>query len=250
MGIRLNVFARRAGLLLALTATLAAGAQAAPPDIRQFTSDRIRTLRLDSQIAYENRDQLEEIGGDFANFYRLQRGAKSLSLIYMQPGNLRFDANVLNAHITYAISGNTRVTNIPFLHIHKVESIAGSPGKRTTLLDSGVVPPEQLTDYNATYLRQEKGLLCFQLLSRMHSEPFKDLVWIDPKTHITAQRYHYDRNGKLVAWYLYKNPVLVAPGVYFPTRVEVYSPKMKLAGVTVYKNIRVNPPVSPATFDV
>ena len=88
------------------------------------------------------------------------------------------------------------------------------------------------------------------MLAKDPKEPFKDLVWIDPKTHITAQRYHYDRNNKLVAWYLYKNPVQAAPGVYFPTRVEVYSPKMKLAGVTVYKNIRVNPPVSPATFNI
>ena len=249
MGISLKTTARR-GLLLALTVSLVGGARAATPSIRQYTSYKIKTLRLDSQITYENRDQLEEIGGDFANFYRLQRGARFMSFIYMQPGNLRFDANVLNAHLTYTISGDRRLTEIPFLHMHKIEDIGGAPGKKTTLLDSGVVPPEQLNDYNATYLRKESGLLCFQLLAKDPKEPFKDLVWIDPKTHITAQRYHYDRNGKLVAWYLYKNPVQAAPGVYFPTRVEVYSPKMKLAGVTVYKNVRVNPPVSPATFNV
>ena len=233
-------------------AALACAAQAAQaaPDIHHFTSDKIKTLRLDSQVTYENRDQLEEIGGDFANFYRVQRGARTLSLIYMQPGMLRFDANVLGSHITYAISGDTRVTDITFPRIHKAENIAGAPGKKNTLLDSGVVPPEQLADYNATYLRTESGLLCFQLLAKDPKEPFKDLVWIDPKTHITTQRYHYDRNNKLVAWYLYKNPAQVAPGVYFPTRVEVYSPKMKLAGVTIYKNIRVNPPVSPATFNI
>ena len=248
MGICLKTIARRCGLLLALAATLASGAQAAP-EISQFTSSSIHTLRLDSEVTYENRDQLEVIGGDFANFYRLQRGARSLSFIYMQPGMLRYDANVLGSHITYTINGDTRVTNITFPHIHKSENIAGAPGKKNTLLDSGVVPPEQLADYNGTYLRKESGLYCFQLLAKDPKEPFKDLVWIDPKTHITAQRYHYDRNGKLTAWYLYKNPVLVAPGIYFPTRVEVYSPKMKLAGVTVYKNIRVNPPVSPATFN-
>ena len=94
------------GLLLA--ATVAVRAQAVP-DIRQFTSDKIKTLRLDSSVAYEDPGQLEAIGGDFSDFYRVQRGAKDLS--------------------------------IPFLHIHKVEDIAGAPGKKNTLLDSGVVPP-------------------------------------------------------------------------------------------------------------
>ena len=75
MGIRLKTLAATRGLLLLLAALLATGAQAAP-NIRPFTSDKIKTLRLDSQVTYENRDQLEEIGGDFANFYRVQRGAR------------------------------------------------------------------------------------------------------------------------------------------------------------------------------
>ncbi len=232
-----------------LLAALPAVAARAVPDIHQYTSGSIKTLRLDSVVVYEDRDQLNNIGGDFADFYQVQKGARVLSLIYAQPGDLRYDANVIGAHITYIISGDTRLTDVPFLHVHKVENIAGAPGKKNTLLDSGVVPPEQLNDYAATFLRRENGLLCFQLLGRLRTEPFKDLVWIDPRTHVTVQRYHYDRNGRRTAWYLYKNPVLVAPGIYFPTRVEVYSPENKLAGVTVYKNIRVNTPVDPATFN-
>jgi uncharacterized protein with GYD domain len=235
--------------LLLILASLPLYAAQAVPDIHQYTSTAIKTLRLDSVVTYENRDQLNNIGGDFANFYQVQKGARSLSVIYEQPGKLRYDANVIGAHITYIINGNSRATEVPFLHVHKVENITGAPGKKNTLLDSGVVPPEQLEDYNATFLHRQNGLLCFQLLGKLKSEPFKDLVWIDPKTHITLQRYHYDRNGKLTAWYLYKNPILVAPGIYFPTRVEVYSPENKLAGVTVYNNIRVNAPVDPATFN-
>ncbi len=237
-----------AALLLALAALPSVAARPVP-DIRQYTSNGIKTLRLVSAVVYEDRDQLNAIGGDFADFYQVQKGARALSLTYEQPGKLRYDADVLGAHITYIINGDSRATEVPFLHVHKVESIAGSPGKKNTLLDSGVVPPEQLGDYSATFLRRESGLLCFQLLGKLKSEPFKDLVWIDPRTHITAQRYHYDRNGRLTARYLYKDPVLIAPGIYFPTRVEVYSPENKLAGVTVYKDIRVNTPVDPATFN-
>jgi outer membrane lipoprotein-sorting protein len=218
------------------------------PDIQQYTSAKIKTLHLSTQISYENRAQLDNIGGDFANFFQAQRGAKSLTLIYKQPGQILYYARVLGAKISYIIDGSTRTTEVPLFHIKKSENIAGSPGKQNTLLDCGVVPPEQLDDYTGTYLRTESGLLCFQLMSKIKSEPFKDLVWIDPKTHITVQRYHYDRNGKRVAWYLYKNPKLIAPGIYFPTRVEVYSPENKLAGVTLYQNIQVNIPVAASAF--
>jgi uncharacterized protein with GYD domain len=248
MGFGLQKFLKgvNMGVLLLV---VAAGAQAAP-DIRQLTSEKIRTLQVQSEIVAENREELQKIGGDFANFYRLQRGARTMVMTYAQPNKLHFAATVLHTGIAYTINGNSRLTSVPLLHVHKVEDITGAPGKRQTLLDSGVVPPEQLLDYNGTFLRQENGLYVFQLLAKLKSEPFKDIVWIDPKTHITVKRQHFDRDGKLVAWYLYKNPVLVAPGIYFPTRVEVYNPENRLGGVTVYKNIRVNQPVDMSVFNI
>ena len=51
-------------------------------------------------------------------------------------------------------------------------------------------------------------------------------------------------------WLLYKNPQEVMPGVYIPTRVEVYNAENKLAGVTAYSNIRVNQPINPSVFKV
>jgi len=229
---------------VALILTSVLSAQAAP-DIRALTSNSVKTLQTNSEIVTENQDELKKIGGDISLAYRLHRG----SMVYEQPGKLRIEATI--PHIAtgyYVINGNMKRTVAPF--VDKKQDTTGAPGKRQTLLDFGLVPPELLTDYNATFLRRESGLLCFQLQPKQASETQKDLVWIDPKTHITAQRYNYDRDGKLVKWFLYKNPVLVAPGIYVPTRVELYNTSNKLAGATIYQNVRVNQPVSESLFKI
>lgn len=229
---------------VALILTSVLSAQAAP-DIRALTSNSVKTLQTNSEIVTENQDELKKIGGDISLAYRLHRG----SMVYEQPGKLRIEATI--PHIAtgyYVINGNMKRTVAPF--VDKKQDTTGAPGKRQTLLDFGLVPPELLTDYNATFLRRESGLLCFQIQPKQAGETQKDLVWIDPKTHITAQRYNYDRDGKLVKWFLYKNPVLVAPGVYVPTRVELYNTQNKLAGATVYQNVKVNQPLSESLFKI
>ncbi len=230
-------------LVALLLLTVSATVQAAP-DIRTLTSGSVKTLQLSSVIVTENQDELQTIDGDIALAYRLHRG----SMAYEQPGKLRIDATI--PHLAtgyYIVNGNQKLTVAPF--VHKVQDTTGAPGKRQSLLDFGLVPPELLTDYTAKFLRRESGLLVFQLQPKQAGETQKDIVWIDPKTHITSQRYNYNREGKLTKWFLYKNPKLVG-GIYVPTRVELYNPKNKLAGATVYENIRVNTPLSDSLFKI
>lgn len=231
-------------LLPALLTVSAVSAQAAP-DIHTLTSNNLKTLQASSTIVTENQDELKTIPGDIALAYRLHRG----TLAYKQPGMLRIEASI--PHIAagyYIINGNQKLTVAPF--VHKVQDTTGAPGKRQSLLDFGLVPPELLNDYNITFQRRESGLLCYKVQPKQASETNYDLIWIDPKTHITAQRYNYDRQGKFVKWFLYKNPILAAPGVYVPTRVELYNAQNKLAGATVYQNIRVNQPLSDSLFKI
>ena len=231
-------------ILPALLAVPALSAQAAP-DIHTLTSRSLKTLQASSTIVTENQDELKTIPGDIALAYRLHRG----TLAYKQPGMLRIEANI--PHIAagyYIINGNQKLTVAPF--VHKVQNTTGAPGKRQSLLDFGLVPPELLNDYTLTFQRRESGLLCYKVQPKQAGETNYDLIWIDPKTHITTQRYNYDRQGKFVKWFLYKNPVLAAPGVYVPTRVELYNAQNKLAGATVYQNIRVNQPLSDSLFKI
>jgi outer membrane lipoprotein-sorting protein len=225
---------------------LAAAQAAAPaPDLANYTSTRIRTLTMDTEVVTENRPELEKIGGDFAQAYRFHH----VMVSYEQPDKLQFESVVLGTHITYTINGNRKFTSIPSYHVHKVEDTTGAPGKKQSLLDVGLVPPELLTLYNGTYLRTEGNLLVYQIMPKQHGETYKDIVWIDPVTHITTKRIHYNRDGKLIAWYQYLNPTEPRPRMYIPTRVEVYNPDNQLAAVTAYSNIKINLPVDTTIFD-
>jgi outer membrane lipoprotein-sorting protein len=156
---------------------------------------------------------------------------------------------VLGTAITYTINGNKKFTSIPGYHIHKVEDTTGAPGKKQSLLDVGLVPPELFRLYNATFLRRDGKLLVFQIMPKQRSETYKDVVWIDPVTHITTRRMHFNREGRLAAWYQYLNPTQPRPRMYVPTRVEVYNAENRLAAVTAYSNIKINLPVDASIFD-
>lgn len=231
--------------LAAALALLPMTAVSAAPGIESLTSKNIKTLQASSEIVTENQDILKTMDGDIALAYRLHRG----SLAYEQPGKLRIEASI--PHFIsgyYIVNGNQKLTVAPF--VHKVQDTTGAPGKRQTLMDFGLVPPELLSDYSATFLRRESGLLVFQIQPKQAGETQKDLVWIDPKTHITTQRYNYGRDGKLTKILRYLAPLRIAPGIYVPTRVELYSTQNKLAGATVYQNVRVNQPISESLFKI
>jgi len=220
-------------------------AMAGTPGIGKFTSTRIRTLTMDTEVVSENRPELNKISGDFAQAYRFHH----VNVSYAQPDKLQFESVVLGTHITYTINGNRKFTSIPNYHVHKVEDTTGAPGKKQSLLDVGLVPPELFSLYNARYIKRDGANLVFQIQPKQVGETYKDIVWIDPVTHITTKRQHFNRDGRLIAWYQYLNPISPRPHMYVPTRVEVYNPENHLAAVTAYSNIKINLPVDNTIFD-
>ena len=239
MNTRLHTF----GVCVGLALTLLSGPSWAEPSISQFTSNNIKTMSLTSEITQDNQGELKKIKGDIALAYRLHKGAMQ----YMQPGKLRIEATI--PHIAtgyYIINGNRKCTVGPLYH--RVQDVTGAPGKKQTLLDFGFVPPELFDDYKATFLRKDGADYVFQI-SPKNGDTTKDIVWIDPQTHITVKRENYDRQGKVVKWFLYKNPVRLSVGVFVPTTVELYNPQNKLAGVTVYQSVHVNGQINPSVFN-
>lgn len=215
------------------------------PDLHDYDSAPIRSLQMSVHVIQENQDELDKIEGDFAQAYRFH----NLSFSYVQPGKLHYETVVLGAHIAYTINGDKKLSSIPTFHVHKVEDVSGAPGKKQNLLDVGLVSPEILDDYNFVYIGKKGGDLLFNLQSKMTSESSYDVLWIDPTTHITVHRFHYDRDRRLDKSFVYANPVQVAPNTYVPSRVEVYNQYGKLAAVSVYSDIKVNTPIDESLFD-
>ena len=240
----MTVMIARAVLPLALLVTAAVRLPAAP-DANSFSTAHLHTLSLTVHVVSENRDELDKIPGDFAEAYRFH----TLSFSYEQPGKLHYETVVLGTHIAYTINGNKKYSSIPSVHLHKVEDVTGAPAKKQTLLDVGLVSPEFLGEYSATYTGMAGKDYVFTLESKVPGETIKDVVWIDPVTHITARRFHYNRDGKLISSFVYCNPVAVFPGMYVPTRIEVYNQYNKLAAVSSYTDIKANLPISESIFD-
>jgi outer membrane lipoprotein-sorting protein len=221
------------------------GPSTAAPDPNTFSTSKIHTLSLNVHVVSENRDELDKIEGDFAKAYRFH----NLSFSYEQPGKLHYEAVVLGAHIAYTINGNKKFTSIPSVHMHEVEDVTGAPLKKQTLLDVGLISPEFLTEYNATYTGMHGKYVIYSLMSKVPKETSTDVVWMDPVTHITFRRYHYNRDGKFINSFVYSNPIQVSPGLYVPTQVEVYNQYNKLAAVSNYTDIKANQPISESIFD-
>ena len=228
---------------LALALILGGSAPAAPP-LQQFASTGLKTLSLSSQITTENQSELRKIPGDIALAYRLHRGAMQ----YMQPGLLRVSASIpLLGSGYYVVNGNRTLTVAPF--VHKVRDVTGAPGKKQTLMDFGLIPPELFQDYNAAFVERDGQYDVYNVTPKQKSETYRYQVWIDPKTKITEKRMDYDRHGVLTKLVYYKEPLQIAAGIYIPTRLELYNADNKLAGVTVYQGVRVNQPISASTFN-
>lgn len=236
--------ARAAVLGLALAALCCGAASAAPP-LEQFASTNVKTLSLSSEITTENQSELKKIPGDIALAYRLHRG----SMQYEQPGLLRVEATIpLLGSGYYIINGNRKLTVAPF--VHRVQDVTGAPGKKQTLLDFGLVPPELFDDYTAVFEKKDGIYDVYNIIPKLKSDTYHYEIWIDPATKTTFKRVEYDRHGVLTKIVYYKNPVQIAPGIFIPTRLELYNAQNKLAGVTGYQDIKVNQPLSPSTFKI
>ena len=74
------------------------------------------------------------------------------------------------------------------------------------------------------------------------------MIWIDPKTRVTLKREEYTQEGKLNATYYYRDPKEVAPGIWFPSRIEVFNSEGQKAGETAYNNVKVNVGIEDSVF--
>ena len=125
--------------------------------------------------------------------------------------------------------------------------------KKKTLLDVGFVSAGYLSYCEGEFKRMQevKGINCalFRLSYKdKELDTSHRLVWIDPKTKIVIKREEYSQVGKLNATFWYLEPKEVAPGVWFPTRLEAYNRDNQQAGILNYRNVVVNSGLDDSVF--
>jgi len=218
------------------------------PDFRAMVQDRLRDLQMDVKAEGVRLGELRKINEDFANAYRF----KWMKAYYKEPFKLRLESEVLSRRITYILNGGIKVVIAPGQRVR--DDVSNSPGKRQTPLDFGFITPAVAKQLDARFEREEKEggitLYVFTLKWNYGDDKSTHIVWLDPQRRITVRRVWYSGTGKYRARFEYKEPVEAAPGIWIPTRAEVYNASQRFGGRTVNSHIKVNQGLDDSLFAV
>ena len=176
-----------------------------------------------------------------------------IALQYKDENKLRLDGTIGSSRATLIVNGTKQIVRIPGLGLNKTDDLGETPGKRKTLLDMGMISDGYLAYTLAEFRRmapvEGKNCAVFKISYRNKDlDTSHRIVWIDPKTKVTLKREEYNQEGKLNATFFYKNPTEIAPGIWFPTSIEVQNNKGQKAGTTLYKNVKVNQNLNDSVF--
>ncbi len=241
------------------TATLAAagallsgmaGAQTSVPrDIRSYVVQKLDDFTATVTVVSVNERELQRINPDAVLLYKFRR----VQMRFKEPNKARIEGSQEGTKATFVTDGPEQWVQVPKLGIKTYRKYDDAPGKRKTLMDVGLVSEYFLSYADAKFLRE--GVVdgtpvgVFELTYKPHlKDTSKMVVYIDPKTRVIRKRDAYSQEGKLQAIYHFKEPREVAPGIWFPTRLEAQNLRGVIAGVTAYSDIRVNTGLPDSLF--
>ena len=230
-------------LVFGLVASAATSVRA-QVDAMSIATDKVRDLTAQLRVVDSemNSEALQELGGAFATSYRIPR----YDVWYKFPGKARFEgkAGILSGTLIY--NGNFKKYQVGF--IRKKKDVTGKPGEKQGLMDLGIFSKDWLADYEPSFVKKDGANLVFKLAQRNSDSDSYEIVTVDPKTHITVKRLSYGGDGKLRKDLRYVKPKAIAPGIWVPTRVELFAPSGKKAGAQVLESVAVNKGVAESRF--
>lgn len=212
-----------------------------------LAQDKLRDLQMEARVEGVRLGELRKINKDFANAYRFRR----MLVQYKEPLKLRLESEVQGQKIIYILNGGQKLVIAPRQRVR--EDVTNAPGKRQTPLDFGFITPSLARLLDAKFLREEREngtlLLVYELTWGYTQDTARHIVWIDPERRYLVRR-HWHSFGIYRARFEYKEPVQAAPGIWIPSKVEVYNADQRFGGRTVNSNIRVNQGLNDQLFEV
>lgn len=222
-------------------------AQAAPTTINPETiwSSKVKDMTATLTVQEIDRPELRKIGGAFATSYSI----KHVDVSYQYPNKARFEGRILGAPVVLVYNGDQKMYKTPIKS--GVSNVAGQPGQKQTLMDVGLFAKDYLTtDYLATFVRMDGDKPVYKLSQRNSDNNSHEIVTVNPKTSIIERRLSYNGEKKLIKEMRFKNPVQARPGVWVPTRLEIYNAEGKFGVAQSLDNIKVNLGVDSNLFKI
>ncbi|MCS6775334.1 MAG: outer membrane lipoprotein-sorting protein [Chloroherpetonaceae bacterium] len=234
--------------LLTMWSVTAGAQQNISTNIADYVAHKLNDVTANMRVTFYDDQAGRKMGEGFEVMHKLKG---DVLMRYKEENKLRLDARAPRA--IYIMNNTTQQVFIPSLGIRTTMNFADSPGKRKTLLDVGLISQGYLAYTQAEFrgVRPVNGVNCavFRISYRNKElDTSHRLVWIDPKTKVTLKREEYSQEGKLNGTFYYRNPVEVAPGIWFPSAIEVINNEGQRAGVTVYRNVKVNQGLDDSLF--
>ncbi|MDX2284046.1 MAG: hypothetical protein NW241_07775 [Bacteroidia bacterium] len=227
--------------------TVKFGAEPMPPRAEAIASDKIKDLTAMMVVEETDRDALAKMGGSFGK--SLQYSIKRMNVTYQYPNKARFEGKILGATLLMVYNGDRKMFKTPIKSESK--DIHGQPGQKQTLMDLGIFARDYLTtDYMPVFVRAENGLQVFKLSQRFTDNTSHEIVWVNPKTSIIEKRLSYNGDNILQKELRFKNPVQVRPGIFLPSRLEIYNTAGEMAAAQAIRDVKVNLGVDENMFRI
>ena len=231
-------------------------ALAAPPaslsaKLSDYVVPKLDDFETTMKAVFHDDTAARKINRDIGMLYQLKG---DVHIRYKEENKFRADGQLGATKASIVITDAKQVFKSS-LGIRVPSNLGNAPGKRKSLLDMGLISDYYLTYAQGEFLgeRPFEGVTCavFKITYKDRNlDSSHRIVWIDPKTKITLRREEYAQDGnggKLRSVWLYRGAkdspatfTQVAPGIYFPSSIELYNNENQKAGETAYTNTHVN----------
>jgi outer membrane lipoprotein-sorting protein len=223
-------------------------ARAIDTNIQSYICAKLDDFSARVNVVKADKRELAKINRDGGLFYQFS----DILMRYKEPNKIRIEGNIQGTRGVYILDGTTQMVSIPRVNYKEKRDFGNAPGKKKTLVDVGIISEFYLTYTNAKFLREAivDGVPCaaFEMRYKDKDDTSHQIMYIDPKTKVVRKRESYSQESKLQAVYYYKDVKEVAPGIWFPTQIEAQNIDRVIAGITAYKDIKVNTGIADSIF--
>jgi outer membrane lipoprotein-sorting protein len=232
-------------LVAALVLSVAGGAAADTPVLKDMVTASVTDLQATVKIEKSTSSELEKINRDYVMAYSL----RDVTMRFREPGKLRVDSRI--GLMIY--NGPKRFFQVKAIGLRKTDDLGESAGQRHSLLDVGLLSPAAEATLTGTYVRDETlGGAAVAVFDATYKgdKTARYRLWFDRKTHIVLQREWYDEEDKLRARFMFSEAKEVRPGIWTPTRVEIQNRDSKTAAIATYAAVAVNQGIEDSVFAI
>jgi outer membrane lipoprotein-sorting protein len=220
-------------------------AAAAVPTAEQLMTDNIKDMTATLRVTDVNRAELKKIGGAFATTYSI----KKMDISYKYPNKARFEGKLLGASIYMIFNGDQKYFRTPIKTDKR--DVQGQAGQKQSLMDIGIFAKDYLTtDWKPNFVKQDGNLLVFKLTQRGSDNKSHEVVWVNPKNSLIEKRQTFNGSDVLQKTMRFTNPVQIRPGIWVPSRLEIYNPDGKLGAAQAIENVKINLGVDDEVFKI